>query len=183
MHGVINYGIALFLIGGAFMATTIPVDFTVAATTLFVLLLVRLVSGYRVWFLSLRMLVYVTVIFVVYLLNTYQPAYLAGADPVTYAFFFMLVAAIALSIRLQKGGSFHVTPMDFLIFLTVIGLMVLSKNGVVGSGTTAIVLKTIILYYGCELLFSKMTSRVNPLSVSALAALLIIGARGLLAVI
>lgn len=183
VHGVINYGIALFLIGGAFMATTIPVDFTIAATTLFVLLLVRLVSGYRVWFLSLRMLVYVTVIFVVYLLNTYQPAYLAGADPVTYAFFFILVAAIALSIRLQKGGSFHVTPMDFLIFLTVIGLMVLSKNGVVGSGTTAIVLKTIILYYGCELLFSKMTSRINPLSVSALAALLIIGARGLLAVV
>jgi UDP-GlcNAc:undecaprenyl-phosphate GlcNAc-1-phosphate transferase len=136
-----------------------------------------------VWFLSLRMLVYVTVVFVVYLLNTYQPAYLSGADPVTYTFFFILVAAIALSIRLQKGGRFHVTPTDFLIFLTVIGLMVLSKNGIVSSGITSIVLKTIILYFGCELLFSKMTSRINPLTVSALAALLVIGTRGLLTVI
>jgi len=183
VHALINYGIALFLIAGAFMATTIPVDFTVAAAILFALLLIRLVSGYRVWFLSLRMLVYVTVVFVVYLLNTYQPAYLSGADPVTYTFFFILVAAIALSIRLQKGGRFHVTPTDFLIFLTVIGLMVLSKNGIVSSGITSIVLKTIILYFGCELLFSKMTSRINPLTVSALAALLVIGTRGLLTVI
>jgi UDP-GlcNAc:undecaprenyl-phosphate GlcNAc-1-phosphate transferase len=183
VHAVINYGIALFLIAGAFMATVIPTDFTVVAAVLCALLLVRLVSGYRVWFLSLRMLVYVTIVFVVYLLNTYQPAYLSGADPVTYAFFFILVVAIAMSVRLQKGGRFSVTPMDFLIFLTVIGLMVLSRGGIVSAGIMAIVLKTIILYYGCELLFSKMTSRINPLTVSAFAALLIIAARGMLEVI
>ncbi len=76
--GVVFYGISAFLVAGALVSTTIPVDFTLAATGLLVLLVLRLVMGARVWYLPLRLLAYVTVVFVVYLFNTYQPAQLSG---------------------------------------------------------------------------------------------------------
>ncbi len=175
---VLFYGISAFLVAGALFSTTIPIDFTLAAICLLVLLVLRLVMGARVWYLPLRLLAYVTVVFVVYLLNTYQPAQLSGFDPITYIFFGMLVVAIALSIRLKEVGDFTVTPMDFLVTMVVIGIAVLVKQGAVNTGTMAIALKTIIMFYGCEVILTRMETRWNIFTVSVLASLLIISVRG-----
>jgi uncharacterized membrane-anchored protein YitT (DUF2179 family) len=94
---------------------------------------VRLLAGFHLPFLPLRLLVYVAIIFIVYLTNTYQPAYLFGTDPLTYAIFGSLVVGIALSIRYANGGSFNVTPMDFLVVLTVLALAVLASNGMLDA--------------------------------------------------
>jgi len=176
--GVVFYGISAFLVGGALASTTIPVDFTLAALVLLALLVLRLVMGGQVWFLPLRLLAYVTVVFVVYLFNTYQPAQLSGIDPFTYVFFGTLVAAIALSIRLKDAGDFKVTPMDYLVALVVIGIAVLVKEEAVDSGMMAIMLKTIIMFYGCEVILNRMESRWNIFTVSVLASLLFISVRG-----
>ena len=106
-YGVVFVGISLFMVAGAFIATTIPADFTRAAVVLFVLLLGRLLAGYHLPFLPLRLVVYVAIVFIVYLMNTYQPVYLAGTDPVTYAFFGLLMAGIALTIRYANGERFQ----------------------------------------------------------------------------
>ena len=176
--GVVFYGISAFLVAGALASTTIPVDFTLAATGLLVLLVLRLVMGSRVWYFPLRLLAYVTVVFVVYLFNTYQPVQLSGIDPFTYAFFGILVVAIALSIRLKDAGDFKVTPMDYLVALVVIGVAVMIREGAVDSGTMAIALKTIILFYGCEVVLNRMETRWNVFTVSVLASLMIISVRG-----
>jgi len=177
-YAVIFYGISIFLVSGAFISTNIPVDFTLVAVTLFSLLLLRLLAGYRLWFLPLRLLLYVVIIFVVYLLNTYQPAYLSGADILTYVFFGLLVVAIGLSIRFASEGNFSVTPMDYLVVLAVLVLAVLANKQIVDSGMTAIVLKAIILFYGCELILNRMKNRWNVFTYAALLALLVIGVRG-----
>jgi UDP-GlcNAc:undecaprenyl-phosphate GlcNAc-1-phosphate transferase len=177
-YGVIFYGISAFLLAGALVATDIPVDFTIAAAILFVLLLLRLVAGYSAKVLPLRMLLYVTIIFVVYLLNTYQPAYLSGADLVTYTYFGILVVAIGLSIRFMNGGNFNVTPTDYLVVLALLVLIVLASKHAVDSGITAIALKSIILFYGCELVLNRMKRRWNIFTVSALLSLLMIAVRG-----
>jgi hypothetical protein len=130
--------------------------------------------------LPLRLLVYVAIIFIVYLSNTYQPAYLSGTDPVTYAIFGVLVAGIALSIRYTNGGSFNVTPMDFLVVMAVLALAVLASDGMLDASMTAVVLKTIILFYGAELILGRMIRRWNLFTVSVLVSLLVIGVRGML---
>jgi len=48
--------LALFLLGGALFSTQIPRDVSVAAAVLFLLLLLRLIAGYRFWFLFLRLI-------------------------------------------------------------------------------------------------------------------------------
>jgi len=177
-YGVIFYGISVFLVAGALIATDIPVDFTIASAALSLLLLLRLLAGHSMSFLPLRLLIYMAIIFVVYLLNTYQPAYLSGADLVTYLFFGMLVAAIGMSVRFMNDGDFSITPTDYLVVLAILILVVLASKQIVDSGMTAIVLKTIILFYGCELVLNRMKSRLNVFTVSALVALLVIGVRG-----
>jgi UDP-GlcNAc:undecaprenyl-phosphate GlcNAc-1-phosphate transferase len=145
-----------------------------------VLLVLRLVMGSRVWYFPLRLLAYVTVVFVVYLLNTYQPVQLSGIDPYTYAFFGALIISIAFSIRLKDVGNFNVTPMDYLVALVVIGVAVLMRGGAVETGMMAIALKTIILFYGCEVILNRMETRVNIFTLSILVSLLIISVRGVM---
>jgi UDP-GlcNAc:undecaprenyl-phosphate GlcNAc-1-phosphate transferase len=177
-YSVLFYGISAFLVAGALMATTIPADFTIVAAALFLSLLLALLAGFGAWLLPVRMLLYVAIIFVVYLLNTYQPAVLSGADPVTYLFFGALVLATGLSIRFMNDGGFDVTPTDYLVVLAILLLVVLASKQVVDSTMTAIALKSIILFYGCELILSRMKSRWNVFTVSVLLALLVIGVRG-----
>ncbi len=68
--------------------------------------------------------------------------------------------------------------MDFLVALVVIGIAVLIREGAVESRTMAIALKTIILFYGCEVILNRMEKRWNVFTVSVLASLLIISVRG-----
>ena len=179
-YGVVFVGIPVFMVTGAFTATMIPADFTRAAIVLFVLLLMRLLAGYHLQFLPLRLIVYVAIVFIVYLTNTYQPDYLAGTDPVTYAFFGVLITGIALTIRYANGGGFNVTPMDFLVVMAVLAIAVLANKGVVNASMTAVALKTIILFYGAELILGRMKQRWNLFTVSVLASLLVIGVRGVM---
>lgn len=176
------YGVALFLVFGAFLATDVPRDFAIGSAILFVFFLLRLLAGSRARFFPLRLLVYVAIAFIVYLLNTYQPDYLSGMDPITYGFFGMLVIGIGLSIRFSGDSGFAITPMDYLIVLVVLVLAVLASKELVGSNMAAIALKTIILFYASELVFNRMKSQWNLLSLAVLLALLTVGIRGLLRV-
>ena len=144
------------------------------------LLLMRLLAGYRLWYVSLRLLVYMAIILVVYLINAYQPAYLSGADPFTYIFFGVLVAAIGLSLRFANEEGFNVTPTDYLILIAVPVLVALANTQIVDSGMTAMVLKTIILLYGCELVLKRMVGRWNVFTVSVLLSLLVVAVRGVM---
>ena len=88
------------------------------------------------------------------------------------------MTGIALSIRHDNGGSFKVTPMDFLVVTAVLALAVLASKGIVDSGIKAVVLKTIILFYGAELILGRMKQRWNIFTVSVLVSLLVTGVRG-----
>ena len=178
-YWVLVTGLSLFLVGGSVIATQIPADFTLIATMLCGLLLVRLLVPGMARFMPLRVLCYMSITFVVYLLNTYQPAYLQGADPTTYIFFTIMVAAIAVAIRFSGNTSFSLTPTDFLVIVAVFSLAILSTRGLVDNRITAIALKSIILFYACELVLNRMRYRWNLFTVSALVALAVISARGM----
>ncbi|MEZ5541468.1 MAG: MraY family glycosyltransferase [Pseudomonadota bacterium] len=172
-------GLSLFLVSGALIATEIPPDFTLLAMVMTGLMLVRLSVASMARFLPLRAICYMAIAFVVYLVNTYQPPYLSGADPVTYIFFGLMVAAIAFSIRFVERGSFRLTPTDFLVIIAIASLAILSGRGIVDSAITAITLKSIILFYGCELVLNRIRYRWNVFTISALLALVVISLRGM----
>jgi len=179
-YGLVFYGVSAFLVAGSLMVTKVPADFMFIACVLSVLLLLRLLLGYRFWVLPLRLLVYVTIALIVYLLNSYQPAYLAGIDPVTYVFFGVLVAGMALSLRFTDSDGFNATPMDYLVLLAVLALALSANNGIFDAGVTAMVLKGIILFYAGEMILKNMKSRWNVFTTSVLTSLLVIGVRGLM---
>ena len=69
--------------------------------------------------------------------------------------------------------------MDFLVIIAVSTLAVLSSQGAVDSGLTAITLKAIILFYGCELVLNQIKSRLNVFTLAVLFSLAVISVRGL----
>ena len=91
-----------------------------------------------------------------------------------------MVVAIALSVCLEKAREFNVTPMDYLIALVVLGIAVLAKGKSVDTGMMAIALKAIIMFYGCEVILTRMETRWNLFTLSVLASLLIISVRGVM---
>lgn len=182
-YGVILYGLSAFLVAGSFMVTSVPIDFAIIGLVLGGLMLAYMLSGGLAGSLPLRALGYMAIVFVVYLLNIYQPIYLSGTDVVTYLYFGVMAAAIALTIRFTDKGDFGTSPTDFLIILAVFSLVVLSSMGIVGTVITAVTLKTIILFYGCEVLLNRMKTRWNVFTLSILVSLFIISARGLLVLV
>jgi UDP-GlcNAc:undecaprenyl-phosphate GlcNAc-1-phosphate transferase len=172
-------GLSLFLVAGSLIATRVPPDFTLIAMVLCGLMLVRMTVVSTARFLPLRALCYMTIAFVVYLANTYQPAYLAGADPATYIFFGVMVLCIAVAIRYTEKADFNLTPTDFLVIIAVGSLAILSSKGIVDNRITAATLKAIILFYGCELVLNWMRYRWNIFTVSTLIALIVVSLRGM----
>ena len=172
-------GLSAFLVAGSCMATEVPADFTLLAMMLCGLLLVRLGMPSIAQRLPLRALCYMTIAAVVYLLNTYQPHYLSGTDPLTYAFFGSMVLCAAVVIRYSKQGNFNLTPTDFLVAIAAFSLAILSSRGVLDSAIVATVLKAVILFYGCELVLGWLRYRWNIVTVAALIALIVISGRGM----
>ena len=179
-YAVVMYGTSLFLLAGSLISVEIPRDYTVIAIIISVLMTLRLILGFRVWFISLRLMVYVTIAFMVYLLNSYQPVYLSGVDPVTYVYFGVLVAAIALTLRFTNGGNFDVTPMDYLVMLAILALVLSSSVGAIDTRITAMALKGVILFYAGEMILKNMKRRWNVFTVSVLVSLVIVGVRGVM---
>jgi UDP-GlcNAc:undecaprenyl-phosphate GlcNAc-1-phosphate transferase len=110
----------------------------------------------------------------------YQPHFLAGIDSITYVFFGLVMAGIALTIRFSNKQEFDVTPMDYLIVLAMIMLGFLTRNEIVNTRVMAIALKTVILFYGAEVILNRMSNRLNLFTLAVLVSLLVVVGRGLL---
>ena len=170
---VIEACIALYLVVGSALITEVPQDFGMIAALLAVLLLLRLILGYRVWFLYLRLLMYVTIAFIVYLVNTNQPEYLAGPDIYTYLFFGVLIVAMVLAVRFVDNQLFRLTPLDYLVVMMVLVISLLPGLELQESGVVAMVVKLVILFYASELVIKHMKNRWNVMTVSGLVALVV----------
>jgi UDP-GlcNAc:undecaprenyl-phosphate GlcNAc-1-phosphate transferase len=90
-----------------------------------------------------------------------------------------MMLSIAVAIRFMRKGDFKLTPTDFLVVIVVSSLAILSSRGIVDSKITAITLKAIILFYGCELVLNKMSYRWNVFTIATLVSLVVISLRGM----
>ncbi|MHB8388429.1 MAG: glycosyltransferase family 4 protein [Acidobacteriaceae bacterium] len=160
-------------------ATQIPHDLGVGASVLAILLVIHLVLFSKAASIVLRAINYVTAAFVIYIDDHYvirQIHHLATAE---IAYFIILAAAIGIAVRYAKDLDFKTTPMDYLVVFIVLSVGILTHDSTRQAELGAMAMELVVVFYGCELIASRMTSRWNLLNVSSLVTLLILGARGL----
>lgn len=172
--------LSAFLLVGALFSSSMPRDMAMAAAVLFVLLLVRLLGGYRLWFLFLRLILFVTVAFVAYLIEYYPPDLLRAYPMLLYAFYALLALGVGVSIRYSRGNTFEVTPLDYLVLLIVVALAIVSEKGYVSLVLVRMSVELIILFYGAEVVIKRMTNRWNMFTVAVLSGLGVAAVRGLI---
>lgn len=177
-RGVIRAFLATFMIVGAVTVTRIPKDLALAGAVLFVLMLLRLLLGYRAWFLFLRLIIYVSLAFVSYLLGAYSPPFLIEHASLNHLFYGSLAILVVVAVRYSAEEFFKASPLDFLVVLIVLGLVAMTKNSVIGVSLVSMVVHLIILFYAAEVVLKHMTSRWNLFTLSVLFALGVLAARG-----
>lgn len=170
--------ISAFLVLGSLSVTVVPDDLSVSAAVLFVLLLTRLIFGYHVWFLFLRLILFVAVAFVVYLMGLYPPDFLVQHSSPVYLFYGLTGLATALAVRVSRQEFFQVTPLDYLTLLIVIVMGVVSETGHLEESVLGVIIELIILFYGTEVVIRHMRSRWNSLTLSTLLSLGVMAVRG-----
>jgi hypothetical protein len=176
---VILAGVSLLLFVGPLLADVVNRDFGIAASGLFLLMLLRLLLGTTAWFMSLRLLMFVAIAFVLYLLGDYPlNAYLTLVG-FEYVYFGLIVVALVVGARATDKDVFQATPMDFLLILIIIGMTFIPQARSGESEIIHLVIKMCIMFYAVEFMLRNMVGRWNVPTVSALWALGVIAVRGL----
>jgi UDP-GlcNAc:undecaprenyl-phosphate GlcNAc-1-phosphate transferase len=123
---------------------------------------------------------YVTGAFIIYLetreLGNRSPI----IDGIEIVYFVGLAAAISIAIRYGNKSDFRTTPLDYLVVVTVLFAGYLLSNLPENTHVGSMAVKLVILFYGCELLFSQMQKRWHILNVSTAVTLAVLAVRGLI---
>ena len=177
---VVSVAVSLYMLVEAFAIAEIPPDLAVIAGVLAAALVIRLALGYRVWFLMLRLLMFMAIALVVFLAVRYPRDLISGFEWVNYAFFGILALAIIVGVRAAERERFRVSPLDYLVVLITLGLALVPETSLQTSGLVEMALHAILLFYGAELALRQMNHRWNAFTVSIMLSLVVVTARGLL---
>lgn len=157
----------------------VPHDVGITATVLAVMFFVLLIVERRKNSVIFQIITYVLVAFVVYLEEEYPGNWKSILDSIEIGVFVLIALAIALIVRYEERVQFKTNPMDFLIVTVVLVVGIVLHNQMDASNHAFMLAEIVILFYGCSLIFEYHKSRWNPLTLSSLMALTILGVRGL----
>lgn len=170
---------ALFVLVG-FMASRIPRDLGVVSGLLALILLAYLALRRAKDTTVLQVVTYVTAAFVVYLETRYCKQWAPFLDTIEVVYFVLLAAAIGITIRYGSKGEFKTTPMDYLVIFVVLFAGFLLHNLPEKADLGAMAVKLMIIFYGSELIITRMRKLVHFLTFATLATLMIFAVRGLI---
>ncbi len=177
---IIKSGVILFLLAGSLSITRVPPDLAVAASVLALVMLVRLIVGYRLWFLPLRLFVYVSAAFVVYMVEAYTPQNILFTDTVQAIFFSVIAGSFLIVIHNTREERFTVTTTDLLVLFMTLAIIILPVMGEMNLDLSRMLLKLIVLFYACEMMIGVIEKRWNVFVISSFLALSIISLRGIM---
>ncbi|MHB8699216.1 MAG: glycosyltransferase family 4 protein [Sulfuricaulis sp.] len=161
-------------------AEHVPHDFGTMSAVLGVILFSILVLRESTSSIIIQGISYITGAFIIYLETKYlgQRGPLIGV--IEFAFFLSLAIAIGIAIRYDTKAGFKATPLDYLVIVTVLFSGYLLNNLPEKTYLGSMAVKLAIVFYGCELLFSRVGSKWSMLNVSVIATLVILAVRGLM---
>lgn len=177
---IISVFILLLLLAGPFLTDGIDRESALLSSVLFVLLGLRLFLGRRLWFISLRLIAYITAAFVIYLVQEYPAGNFQMEVSYEYVGYGIIAAALLLGGRLNVEDTFNATPMDFLIVLVLVGLVFVPQARIIDNAIIQLIVKIAIMFYAIEFAIRGIKSRLNAVTIGLLWALGVIAVRGLL---
>ena len=170
--------IPIMFLGTSLLATEIPRDFgissSVLAAIMALLLIVRADES-----IALRAISYVAAAFVVYFESKYIDSTSIVLFNVSIALYVLLAISVWLAARYASDTDFRVSPMDFLVIFIVLAVGIISRDHLHEELLGNMVVKLVVVFYGCEIIYAKLTRKWNSLNVSTLITLSILGARSL----
>ena len=125
-----------------------------------------------------RACLYVTIVFVVYLLQI-EPAVLSDYKIYRNAYFVLLAIAVAIGMRYSGKERFKVSTLDFLVIFAVITITNLPETFMENAIWGPAIVKVIVLFYGVELVLANMWRRWGVMRFSLMATLAVLSFRGL----
>lgn len=175
---IVSVVIPLMFLGTAILTSHVPRDFGISAGILAVILALTLIFGSSESII-LRAASYVTAAFIVYL----ETKHIGGESGVLYGIdigvYGLLAISVWLAVRYATAAVFRVSPMDFLVIFVVLTVGVISRDHFQQELLGLMAVKLVILFYGCELIFTRIRSKWNLFSGSTLLTLTILAARNL----
>jgi len=177
---LVGFLVPAYLLAATVLVKRVPADFGAVAVMLGILLIGSLLLRQRPGAVQNRLVVYVTVAFVVYLVGRYPTVPVPAMEAVDIVFFCTIAIALALAIRYHTEEVFRVTPMDYLVMLVVLFVGATTRGNTEGTLLAAMVVKTIIMFYAAEWLIERISARWNGLFVTTIMSLLVLGVRALL---
>jgi len=175
--GAINCGVPIYLLAGALMLSGVPTDISLSSLILLIILLIRLVWAQHLRFVSLRLLVFPSIAFTVYLIHR-DPAGIALLPPVvSIGLLIVLLALMLFVIRSTKDRTFQTTPTDLLVIALAGGVGVLHQQGIMEAALVPVVLGIVVLFYAAELTMRHMRQTWNCFTLGMVAVLAVLSFR------
>jgi UDP-GlcNAc:undecaprenyl-phosphate GlcNAc-1-phosphate transferase len=170
-----------FMLLGSLWAGHIPRDIGLVAALLAIVLAAELAFARAVRSLVVRITVYVAATASAYLLINFPGAAAPhSVEIAALALVVALVASIGAYVPAASKDKFGTTPTDYLIVFALVALMILAAIDARARTLVEIIVFTVVLLYGCEVLIGRSIRRWNGVNVATLLTLTIIALRGLL---
>lgn len=171
--------VCLLLFVGPVLVSHVDTELGAVAAVLGLLLFLRLVFGARLWFLYLRLILYVAVAFVVYLVDEWLVGKDASFLVYEYLYIGLVVVALVIGARHRINDAFRTTPTDYLIVLLMLGSLLVPRIYAGAEGIIPIVVKLVIMFYAVEVLLHQIRGRWAMMPLAALWAFGLIAGKGL----
>ena len=172
--------VPLLLISGCLVPAHVPGYAAVMAVCFGLsLLAVRVLAKDRMS-LCLRLVLYLTIPLVLYLVQEGSASWITESMLSLYQLSFGLIALcvvlVAKFTRRKKG--FRMTTMDFLVIFIAVIVPNLPDSSIQSHGLGLLAVETIVLLFGHEVLIAELRERIDILTASTSVALALIGIRG-----
>lgn len=172
--------IPLYFVAGSVWIDSVPRDFAVVSGVLFIIVTLEILFGKNASSMIMRGIAYTVSIFMVYLLahGTLSSDNVTG---IIYIIFFTCLAiAVAMVIHYESTIPFKTTTMDYLVIFVILLISLMPKALLIEHNLSVMVVQSVIILYGSEVLINRYTARFNIMNVSVALSLAVLSARGLL---
>jgi len=172
--GAINCGVPVYLLAGVLLLSDVPADIALSSLILLIVLLIRLVWAQRLRCFPLRLLVFPSIAFAVYLAHRDSVLIELLSSTVNIGVLIVLMSLMLLVIRSTKDQTFQSTPTDLLVIALAGGVGVLYQQGMIEATLVPVMLSIVVLFYAAELIMRHMQKTWNCFTLGMVAVLTVL---------
>jgi len=173
----VQCGVSAYLVAGALLLPGVPSGIASSSLILLIIMLIRLIWADRLRFISLRLLVFPSIAFAVYLMHRDQAVMEMLPPALRIALLVVLLALMLLVIRSTKDQTFQTTPTDLLVIALAGGAGVLYQQRMIDVALVPVVLGIVVLFYAAELIMRHMRQTWNCFTLGMIVLLTLLSLR------